>query len=79
MGKHFDEVERAALQQLSAEWFPYFNEHPMIRNLSDYRQFIHDSFQPGRRSDGKPAKAYNPTGKPMRQNPKPRGVELESD
>jgi hypothetical protein len=34
-------TRRAARQ----ESLPFLEEHPLIRNLSDYGQFVHDAFQ----------------------------------
>jgi predicted polyphosphate/ATP-dependent NAD kinase len=35
-------IDRDAQKQ---EVMPFLSEHPMIRPLSDYDQFIHDAFQ----------------------------------
>jgi hypothetical protein len=35
-------LKRCALRQ---ESLPFMDEHPLIRDLSDYGQFVHDSFQ----------------------------------
>jgi hypothetical protein len=35
-------IDREAKRQ---EVLPFLSEHPMIRPLTDYSQFVHDAFQ----------------------------------
>jgi hypothetical protein len=34
-------IQRSAAKQLT---LPFLDDHPLIRNLSDYGQFVHDAF-----------------------------------
>ena len=45
-GSHHLRTIRSLLKRPAAkqEPLPFLNEHPLIRNLSDYSQFVHDSF-----------------------------------
>ena len=45
-GSHHLRTIRSLLKRPAAkqEPLPFLNEHPLIRNLSDYGQFVHDSF-----------------------------------
>ena len=45
-GSHHLKTIRTLLKRpaAKAEPLPFINEHPLIRNLSDYSQFVHDSF-----------------------------------